>query len=575
VRPWFERDGQCLQRELSAFATAGIVAEINEDARRAGVLELKLVVQTEAGPLELIATFPDLYPFFKPEVRTAGLKLDRHQNPMGGNLCLIGRRTSRWFAEETLADVITEQLVHLTRYAATGDVALLHAVEEPQGEPASEYYSSAAMAGSFLLVDSAWHIPTEIRRGGFTARCAPRERTAQGVWIVRGYIEKVSDERGVDLVTWTGPHLDGFDEQVPGRWIRRDGAILSDVEHFEEELGQDRDWLSNSVQRSNKASMALGAVLFPEEIRHTEYGDGWIVMQWSAAKLQRGRERMVGRSFVRVARAGSEDLAARMPATATLASKSVVLFGAGAIGAPAAIELVRAGLGRLTVVDHDVMEPATARRWPFGVTAFGRRKIDVLREWLNANYPWTDVHIDDMKVGAAEEAGPRARQGARLADLLAGADLILDATAEMGVAHLLSEWAHASRLPYVLANATPGIWGGMVARFLPDTPCWMCMREALYGSGSVQLPPADPAGDLQPPGCAEPTFNGSGFDAQEVSLEMVRTVAGILGRPGGYPEGDWNLATLELRDDAGRRIPPRWTAREIPRKVGCRCSERH
>jgi hypothetical protein len=114
----------------------------------------------------------------------------------------------------------------------------------------------------------------------------------------------------------------------------------------------------------------------------------------------------------------------------------------------------------------------------------------------------------------------------------------------------------------------------MVARFEPDTPCWMCMRHALYGSHKIELPPADPVGDLQPPGCAEPTFTGSGFDAQEISLEAVRTVAGILGRPGGYPDGGWNLATLELRDEDGGRIPPRWTSLEIPCRPECECAAR-
>ena len=98
------------------------------------------------------------------------------------------------------------------------------------------------------------------------------------------------------------------------------------------------------------------------------------------------------------------------------------------------------------------------------------------------------------------------------------------------------------------------------------------MREALYGAGGIPPPPADPAGDLQPPGCAEPTFTGSGFDAQEVSLETIRTVVGILSDQDGYPDGGWDMATLELRDAQGRRIPPCWEARKIPVRSDCRCA---
>src|SRR3546814_17097901 len=91
-------------------------------------------------PVKLGATYPDFFPFFRPEVRSADLKLGRHQNPIGGNLCLIGRRTSRWYAEETLADILKLQIPPLLDHARPGAAGPLEKEEEPQGEPASEYY---------------------------------------------------------------------------------------------------------------------------------------------------------------------------------------------------------------------------------------------------------------------------------------------------------------------------------------------------------------------------------------------------------------------------------------------------
>src|SRR3546814_15154931 len=89
-------------------------------------------------------------------------------------------------------------------------------------------------------------------------------------------------------------------------------------------------------------------------------------MQWVGSRRKKGLPRSITGSFVRAARAGPTDLAARMPAAATLPDTSVIFFGLGAIGAPAAIELARAGLGKLTLVDHDIVEPATVRRWVYG-----------------------------------------------------------------------------------------------------------------------------------------------------------------------------------------------------------------
>src|SRR3546814_7142199 len=65
--------------------------------------------------------------------------------------------------------------------------------------------------------------------------------------------------------------------------------------------------------------------------------------------------------------------------------------------------------------------------------------------------------------------------------LIEGQHLMIDCTAEMGVNHFLSEFARVRGLPYLIANATPGAWGGIVARFEPASPCWMCFRHALYG----------------------------------------------------------------------------------------------
>src|SRR3546814_15683187 len=102
--------------------------------------------------------------------------------------------------------------------------------------------------------------------------------------------------------------------------------------------------------------VALGAVLFPEEVQHQEFGDGWAVMQWVGSRRKKGLPRSITGSFVRAARAGPTDLAARMPAAATLSDTSVIFFGLGALGAPSAIELARARLCKLHSLPHDGSE---------------------------------------------------------------------------------------------------------------------------------------------------------------------------------------------------------------------------
>lgn len=575
MRPWFERDPDLLDRELRAFGDAGIKAKIDEEARANGSIRVALEFPAPDGHVKLLAAYPDFFPFFRPEVEAPDLKLARHQNPIGGNLCLLGRRTSNWFAEETLAAVLIQQLPHLLDFHRTGDLQQLLSVEEPQGEPASNYYNWSSVPDSYLLIDSDWSIDRGVRSGTFVARCAVLRDKPNEFEFLQGYVDRIDDAEGRQLAGWTGPRPARFETAIYGRWVRCDEAILGDIGEFRRALGEE-EWarLSNQQVRSVKRRIELGAVLFPEEVSQNRHDDGWAFICWNGQKMKKNRPQVLRPAFLRSARAGLPDLAARMPAVQGLSEKVVVVVGLGAIGAPVALELARAGTKQLRLVDGDRVEPSTVRRWPLGWSSFGRKKIEILKEHLELEYPWTEVVPFGQMIGRVNEPG-EAPQRELIEEIVARADLIVDTTAELGVNHLLSELARLRKIPFLTASATPGAWGGIVARFPPDGPCWMCLRHALYTTNLIDLPAADMGaeGETQPAGCAEPTFTGASFDLQEVSLEAVRGGTALLGIEGGYPPEDFDVAVLSLRDRSGRRIPPRWEAHHIPRQKDCSCNK--
>jgi hypothetical protein len=150
--------------------------------------------------------------------------------------------------------------------------------------------------------------------------------------------------------------------------------------------------------------------------------------------------------------------------------------------------------------------------------------------------------------------------------LLESVDLIYDASAEVGVHHLLSALAAERRKPYLLAWATPGAWGGLVARIVPGKTegCWNCLQWA-RADGTISNPPADPAGDVQPTGCADPTFTGTSFDLQQVALGAIRLAVATLtsGEAKAYPDFDWDVAVISLRAPDGQVIAPRGLVAQI------------
>lgn len=571
MRPWFERDPDLLARELEAFAQHDIEAEVDEEARAQGVMRIALNYPGPDGRVRLIAVYPDFFPYFRPEVRAPDMQLARHQSPNGGNLCLVGRRTSHWFAEDTLASVLVEQLPHLLAFHSSGDLAALTEVEEPQGEPFGVYYNAEAHPGSYLLFDSAWHIDAACTSGTFIARVEPPQDREFRPYVT-GYVETVLAEDGTELAAWSGPKPNQFSTRMVGRWLRVDTPILGDINRVMETLGPElQDTLSGAPHRDRTRHLQICALLFSEEVQQGHYADGWAFVGWDIKRQKKGQPRGRTAAFIRAARAGEGDLAARVPATVAVRNSKVALFGLGAIGSPLAMELARMGVKELRLVDGDHMEPSTARRWESGWPAFGQLKAEFLARRIEQDYPWTTAKPYMHMIGRAAEPGMMP-QGQIIDEILDSADLVVDATAELGVSHLLSDLCRLRDLPFVLANATPGAWGGMVARFPPGKPCWLCLRHALYGSDpQLPLPPNDEtgAGELQPPGCGEPTFSGASFDLREVSLEAARTAASMIGMDPGYDDA-WQVAMLALRND-GDRVPPRWETHAIPPRPGCLC----
>ena len=161
--------------------------------------------------------------------------------------------------------------------------------------------------------------------------------------------------------------------------------------------------------------------------------------------------------------------------------------------------------------------------------------------------------------------------------MLEGVDLVYDATAEVGIQHLLADLAIERSIPYLCISTTPGAWGGLVARIRPQHTegCWICLQNALT-DGTIPSPPFDPAGGVQPKGCADPTFTGAGFDVGQVALAGVRLAVATLsaGTNGGYPDVGWDVVVVSLRDPDRRMIAPQWETFSLARHPSCSCGKR-
>lgn len=77
---------------------------------------------------------------------------------------------------------------------------------------------------------------------------------------------------------------------------------------------------------------------------------------------------------------------------ARIRAAGVVVVGVGGVGAHAAVALARSGVGRLHLIDDDVISVSSLNRHPVaGPADLGRAKVDVLTEFIRATCPETEV----------------------------------------------------------------------------------------------------------------------------------------------------------------------------------------
>lgn len=84
-------------------------------------------------------------------------------------------------------------------------------------------------------------------------------------------------------------------------------------------------------------------------------------------------------------------------AASKLRDACVAVFGVGGVGSFAAEALARAGVGRLILVDNDVVKPSNCNRQLVALSStFGRKKVDIMAERIADINPDAQVQTYDV-----------------------------------------------------------------------------------------------------------------------------------------------------------------------------------
>ncbi len=149
-----------------------------------------------------------------------------------------------------------------------------------------------------------------------------------------------------------------------------------------------------------------------------------------------------------------------------LANSRALIVGAGGLGCPAALFLASAGVGTLTIADHDRVDLTNLQRQIAHATAsVGELKVESLKRRLNAINPLVNV------VTLAERL-----EGDELQRAVDAADVVLDCTDRFTIRHAINRACVKAKKPLVSGAAIR--FDGQVSVFDPrraDSPCYHCV----------------------------------------------------------------------------------------------------
>jgi adenylyltransferase/sulfurtransferase len=162
-----------------------------------------------------------------------------------------------------------------------------------------------------------------------------------------------------------------------------------------------------------------------------------------------------------------------------LKAASVLLIGAGGLGSPLALYLAAAGVGRIGLVDFDVVDFSNLQRQVLhGTPDVGRPKLQSARDKLLAINPEVRLDLHETKVTSANALS-----------LIGPYDVVIDGTDNFPTRYLVNDACVLLRKPNVYGSIFR--FDGQASVFHPGQgPCYRCL-----------YPEPPPPGEV--PSCAE------------------------------------------------------------------------
>lgn len=214
----------------------------------------------------------------------------------------------------------------------------------------------------------------------------------------------------------------------------------------------------------------------------------------------------------------------------------VVVIGAGGIGSPVLLYLAAAGVGKLTIIDDDVVSLSNLQRQIlFGTNDVGAAKVDRAAEAVRHLNPGTQCRTVAGRINVDNAH-----------EWLAGADVIVDGSDNFATRLAVADAALSLRTP--LVSAAIGQFHGQIGTFCgwdADKPCYRCFVGDAHDADECDS-------------CSEVGVLGAmvGLMGSFAAMEAIRVITGF---------GEAQAGKLHIIDGLG----PSFRTIRLPKDPAC------
>ncbi|PGK52235.1 hypothetical protein CN918_31075 [Priestia megaterium] len=531
---WYWRDQDRYQEEIKSWESHDFSLDI-DTLNEKGQVIFKGVIVYEQTSYQFEIFYPEGYPFVAPSVKCTNQQNLKHQTPFTHTVCYHEEWVDYGFVT---GEEIYQQLTKYVRGLNEG-----FKEEEESNHVVPDYYAGISDKAAIILAPEDLLATYESTDGYFKANIRFREDAVQAALIRFAALKennscRTAHELYSDADTYTG-FLVNVKTAPP---LFKETHEL--IEWVQEQTGHsDLKILCEAISASNPD---LGPLL---GIRYPKNGKPHFLLVSLEAEISNKHDTYVRKHKPIVFQTeiySDDQLFKRVSHIRPLQTKHVAIIGLGAVGSPIALELTKAGVGELTLVDPDRVSIGNIVRHVSDINDVGVSKVLAVSNACKRHNPSIAVNTHREWWGWINET--------YVTQSLKGVDLVICCIGHTPNERYINDLTRRLEIPTIYAYASAGAISGRIFSVKGSgNGCYHCHQYAIGGNKVPSLRQPSEVTTFYDEGCASPTFLGSGIDTSSISLLASRHALQLLLKDSSasIEEANYNHLVWYAQDGLG------------------------